>query len=149
MTPPKEGNVLLVEDNHDDEELALFAFRMNKIRAKITVARDGAEALDYLLSTGSHAGEPLPQPSMVLLDLKLPKIDGLEVLRRLRSDTRTRKTPVVILTTSSEPSDLERSMDLKADEYVRKPISFAEFMETTRRLAETWLAPSSDPGGSP
>jgi len=149
MSAPLEKTVLLVEDNRDDEELAVLAFQMNQIPAQITVVRDGAEALDYLLSTGPHAGKPLPQPAIILLDLKLPKIDGLEVLRHLRSDPRTAGIPIFVLTTSVEPRDLDRSAELKADGYIRKPISFSEFRETTRQLAETWLRPPPAPGDSP
>lgn len=135
MTPEKKPRVLLVEDNKDDVDLTLMAFRMNQIVADIDVARDGAEALEYLFPTGALR----PTPSVVLLDLKLPRVDGIEVLRRLRSDERTRGIPVVILTSSGEPRDLQQIAEIGVDSYVRKPVSFSEFRETTRQLADTWL----------
>ena len=139
MQVQKERSILLVEDNADDQELALLAFRLNQIPARIIVARDGSEALEYLGSMETH--QDRPRPSMILLDLKLPRVDGLEVLRRIRSDGRTRGIPVVVLTSSSEEADFRRSAELGADEYVRKPMNFGEFRTTTRRLAETWLRP--------
>ena len=147
MAPQKNPLVLLVEDNRDDVDLALMAFRMNGIPVQIDVARDGAEALDYLFSTGSRAGAPLPSPSVVLLDLKLPRVDGLEVLRRLRSDPRTRQIPVVVLTSSAEPRDLAGVAEIGVDRYLRKPVDFSEFRETVRLLAETWLRPGPAPKG--
>jgi len=135
MTTEKRPRVLLVEDNKDDVDLTLQAFRMNQIAADIDVARDGAEALEYLFPTGA----PRPIPTVVLLDLKLPRVDGLEVLRRLRSDERTRRIPVVILTSSGEPRDLQQIAEIGVERYIRKPVSFSEFRETTRELADTWL----------
>jgi two-component system response regulator len=131
-----------VEDNKDDEELALLAFQMNRIPAELVVARDGAEALEYL-----H-GQEHPRPSLILLDLKLPRVDGLEVLRRLRADERTRTIPIIILSTSMEETDQRRSAELGADQYVRKPVSFSEFRETTQELADTWLGPRPGPGAT-
>jgi two-component system response regulator len=142
MQAQKERIILLVEDNADDEELALLAFRLNQIPAKVLVVRDGVEALDYLGSMDTDKSRP--RPSMILLDLKLPRIDGLEVLRRIRSDVRTRGIPVVVLTSSTEEVDYRRSAELGADEYVRKPMSFDEFRQTTRKLADTWLRPDRE-----
>ena len=132
-----------MEDNADDEELALLAFRLNRIPAKVVVVRDGAKALEYLGAMGTD--ETRPRLSMILLDLKLPLVDGLEVLRRVRLDGRTRGIPVVVLTSSTEELDYRRSAQLGADEYVRKPTSFEEFRKTTRKLAETWLRPDWEP----
>ncbi|MBV9625214.1 MAG: response regulator [Acidobacteria bacterium] len=132
--------ILLIEDNRDDEALTLRALSKNNIRNEVNVARDGAEALDYLFGMGSHAGRNLgSMPQVILLDLKLPKIDGLEVLRRLRLDDRTRLLPVVILTSSNEEGDRFRGYDLGANSYVRKPIDFSEFMEAVRQLGTYWL----------
>ncbi len=134
------STILLVEDNPDDEALTLRAFQKNNIRNDVVIARDGVEALEYIFGTGAHAGRaPEETPAVILLDLKLPKIDGLEVLRRLRSDQRTRLTPVVILTSSKEEQDLIRSYSLGANSYVRKPVDFNEFMEAVRQLGMYWL----------
>jgi two-component system response regulator len=134
------STILLVEDNPDDEALTLRAFQKNNIRNDVVTARDGVEALDFIFGTGAHAGrDPQDTPAVILLDLKLPKIDGLEVLRRLRSDQRTRLTPVVILTSSKEEQDLIRSYSLGANSYVRKPVDFTEFMEAVRQLGMYWL----------
>ena len=132
--------ILLVEDNSDDEELTLIAFRQNNFMDKVTVARDRVEALDYLFATGPHAGRDLSvMPSLILLDLKLPKVDGLEVLRRVRGDPRTRRLPVIILTSSREEQDLIASYDLGCNSYVRKPVDFSEFVEAARQLGVYWL----------
>ena len=131
--------VLLVEDNSDDVDLTLLAFKLNEIAARIDVARDGAEALDFLFSTGPRSGEPLPEVSVILLDLKLPRVDGLEVLRRVRADDRTRRIPVVVLSTSKEEQDLRRTAEIGIDRYVRKPVNFDEFRRATRQLAQAWL----------
>jgi CheY-like chemotaxis protein len=142
--------VLLVEDNPDDEALALRAFRKNHIAQEVVVARDGAEALDYLFGTGSHAGrDTRMRPPVVLLDLKLPRIDGLEVLRRLRADPRTQTQPVVVLTTSNEHSDLRTSYALHANSYIRKPVDFNEFTETLRSVAHYWLQLNEPPPDLP
>ena len=128
------------ERGYGDEALTLRAFQKNNIRNDVVIARDGVEALDYIFGTGAHAGrDPEDTPAVILLDLKLPKIDGLEVLRRLRSDQRTRLTPVVILTSSKEEQDLIRSYSLGANSYVRKPVDFTEFMEAVRQLGMYWL----------
>ncbi|HEV7719215.1 MAG TPA: response regulator [Arsenicitalea sp.] len=132
--------ILLVEDNPDDETLTLRAFRKNNIKNEIVVARDGVEALDYLFAEGSYAGltdERMPQ--LVLLDLKLPRIDGLEVLRRIRADKRTKLLPVVVLTSSKEEQDLVESYTIGCNSYVRKPVNFDDFMEAARQLGMYWL----------
>lgn len=132
--------ILLVEDNPDDEALTLRALRKNNILNQVVVASDGAEALDFLFGTGEYAGRDTRlQPQVVLLDLKLPKIDGLEVLRRMRADERTRRLPVVVLTTSKEEQDVVASYSLGANSYIRKPVDFVEFMEAVRQLGLYWL----------
>ena len=132
--------ILLVEDNPDDEALTLRALKKNNILNEVVVARDGVEALDFLFATGPHAGRDASiLPQIVLLDLKLPKIDGMEVLRRLRADARTKLLPVVILTSSSEEADIVSSYQLGANSYVRKPVDFAQFMEAVRQLGLYWL----------
>ncbi len=132
--------ILLVEDNPDDEALTLRAFRKNNIKNEIVVAHDGVEALDFLFGTGSYAGRDASvRPQLVLLDIKLPKIDGLEVLRRLRADDRTKFIPVVILTSSKEEQDLIRGYSLGANSYVRKPVDFTQFMDAVRQLGMYWL----------
>jgi two-component system response regulator len=132
--------ILLVEDNPDDEALTLRALRKNNIANDVVVARDGVEALDYLFGEGAHQDRNLAdQPQVILLDLKLPKVDGLEVLKRIRQDDRTRRLPVVILTTSSEESDIVSSYDLGANSYIRKPVDFDQFMEAVRQLGLYWL----------
>lgn len=140
------GTILLVEDNADDEELTLRALKKNRITNNVVVARDGAEALDYLLATGSHAGrDPMDLPQVVLLDLKLPKIDGLEVLRRLRSNERTKLLPVVILTSSNEEQDRLKGYGLGANSYVRKPVDFGKFTEAVGQLGLYWLLLNEQP----
>lgn len=137
---PTDKVIMLVEDNADDEELTLRAFRKNNILNPVVVARDGVEALDYLFGTGAHSGRDTRiQPQVVLLDLKLPKVDGLEVLRRLRADPRTRLLPVVILTTSNEDQDILASYQLGANSYMRKPVDFEQFLEAARQLGLYWL----------
>jgi two-component system response regulator len=138
--------ILLVEDNRDDEELALLAFRKSNVANRVVVARDGVEALDYLFGTGSHAGRDVSQlPQVVLLDLKLPKVSGLEVLQRLRADARTRRVPVVILTSSKEEQDVMEGYDLGANSYVRKPVNFTEFTEAVHQLQVYWLLLNEPP----
>jgi len=135
-----KNTILLVEDNPDDEELTLMAFEQSEIVNKVVVVRDGAEALDYLFGTGRHINRDLNNmPAVVLLDLKLPKIDGLEVLRRLRADQRTTFIPVVVLTTSKEEQDLINSYKLGCNSYVRKPVDFTEFINAARQLGLYWL----------
>ena len=141
-----EKFMLLVEDNPDDEVLTLHALQENNILNRVVVARDGAEALDYLFGTGAHVGRDLSEmPTVILLDLKLPKIDGLEVLRRLRADDRTRLLPVVILTTSQEDRDLLISYSLGANSYVHKPVDMNEFVMAVRQLGLFWLLVNSPP----
>jgi two-component system response regulator len=135
-----EKAILLVEDNPDDEELTLRALRKNNIQNEVFVARDGAEALDYLFGTGSFTGRDVSKmPSVTLLDLKLPKIDGLEVLKRIRADERTKLLPVVILTSSKEEQDLISGYALGANSYIRKPVDFSQFIEAVRQLGLYWL----------
>ena len=132
--------ILLVEDNPDDEALTLRALKKNNIRNEVVVARDGIEALDYLFAAGLHAGRDMTEmPQVILLDLKLPKVDGLEVLRRIRSDPRTRFLPVVVLTSSKEEKDLTESYSLGANSYIRKPVDFDQFTEAVRQLGLYWL----------
>jgi len=138
--PNNNKVILLVEDNTDDEVLTLRALKRNNILNDVVVARDGVEALDYLFGTGAHAGRDTSvQPQLILLDLKMPRVDGLEVLRRLRADPRTHLQPVVILTTSSEDQDVTSSYELGANSYIRKPVDFEQFMEAVRQLGLYWL----------
>jgi two-component system, response regulator len=135
-----ERIVLLVEDNRDDEELTRIAFAESHIMNKMVVARDGAEALDFLFATGAHAGgDPKMVPQVILLDLNLPKISGLDVLKRIRADAKTALLPVVILTSSKEQEDVIRSYQLGANAYVRKPVDFAEFTEAAKQLGLFWF----------
>ncbi|MBR8835319.1 MAG: response regulator [Stigonema ocellatum SAG 48.90 = DSM 106950] len=132
--------ILLVEDNPDDEALAMRALKRNHISNQIVVAHDGVEALDYLFGTGVHLGRDITiKPTVILLDLKLPRIDGMEVLRRLREDERTSLLPVVVLTTSSEEQDLLNSYSLGCNSYIRKPVDFLQFSEAVRQLGMYWL----------
>jgi two-component system response regulator len=132
--------ILLIEDNSDDVALTLRALRKNQMSYEVVVARDGAEALEFLRGTGTHVGRDLSvMPEVTLLDLNLPKIEGLEVLRQMRADEHTRLLPVVILTTSDEEKDRLRSYDLGANSYVRKPVNFETFMEAVRQLGLYWL----------
>jgi len=133
------NSILLVEDNADDEALALRALDKHKIRNPVVVVRDGQEALDYLFATGAYAGRDLAELAVVLLDLKLPRVDGLQVLERLRADPRTKLLPVVILTSSKEERDIVDGYSLGANSYVRKPIDFNEFSEAVRQLGLYWL----------
>ena len=135
-----ERVIVLVEDNADDEELTLRALRKSNISNRVVVARDGAEALDYLLLRGPHAARDHREvPQVVLLDLKLPKLDGLEVLRALRADPRTKALPVVILTSSAEDQDVITGYNLGANSYIRKPVDFTQFVEAVRQLGLYWL----------
>jgi two-component system response regulator len=132
--------ILLVEDNPRDEALTLRALRKSNIVNEVIVAHDGVEALDYFFGTGTHAGrDTTVMPQLILLDLKLPKVDGLEVLRKLRADERTKRLPVVVFTSSSEEEDMIKSYDLGANSYVRKPVEFDQFLEATRQLGVYWL----------
>lgn len=140
--------ILLVEDNPDDEALTLRALKKNNIMNEVIVVHDGVEALDYLFCTGPYSGRDINhQPQLILLDLKLPKVDGKEVLRRLRDDPRTRLQPVVILTTSNEESDILASYQLGANSYIRKPVDFEQFIEAVRQLGLYWLVMNTPPNG--
>ena len=132
--------ILLVEDNQDDELLTLRAFKKHNILNEVVVARDGVEALDYLFGTGAHEGRDTSlQPQVILLDLNLPRIGGLEVLRRLRDDSRTKALAVVVLTSSKQEEDIIRSYALGANSFVRKPVEFNEFSEAVKTLGLYWL----------
>lgn len=141
-----EKMILLVEDNPDHEALTLRALRKAGLANPVVVARDGAEALDFLFGTGSYVGRNTGEmPQTVLLDLKLPKVDGLEVLQRMRSDERTCLIPVVVLTSSDEEHDLVASYQYGANSYIRKPVDFVEFVEATRQLGLYWLVLNEPP----
>ena len=132
--------ILLVEDNPRDEALTLRALKKNNIGNKVVVARDGVEALDFLFGLGVHADRDMSvMPQVILLDLKLPKVDGLQVLEKIRSDERTKHLAVVVFTSSSEEEDLLKSYNLGANSYVRKPVDFEQFLEATRQLGLYWL----------
>ncbi len=142
----RANTILLVEDNADDEELTLRAFKRSKVLNRVEVVRDGVEALDYLFATGVHAErDPKAMPAVILLDLKLPKLGGLEVLRRVRADERTRRIPVVVLTSSNEEKDILSSYGLGANSFVRKPVDFAQFMEAAQQLGLYWLVMNERP----
>jgi two-component system response regulator len=146
MNHKNQKVILLVEDNADDEAMTLRSLGQNNIRNEIVVTRDGAEALEYLFGTGRHAGRDVREtPEMVLLDLKLPKMDGLEVLQRLRGDSRTKLLPVVILTSSNEERDIIESYRLGANSYVRKPVDFNQFLEAVRQLGLYWMVLNEPP----
>jgi two-component system, response regulator len=146
MSGVKRSMILLVEDNEDDELLTLRALTRNNIKNEVVVARNGADALDFLFGTGTHAGRDLSiMPEVTLLDLKLPKISGLEVLRALRSNELTKLLPVVVLTSSLEEQDLIRSYGLGANSYVRKPVDFNQFTEAIRHLGLYWLILNEKP----
>lgn len=138
--------ILLVEDNPRDEALTLRALRKSNIVNEVIVTSDGVEALDYLFNTGTYAGrETSVMPQLILLDLKLPKVDGLQVLQKIREDERTRRLPVVVFTSSSEEEDVIKSYDLGANSYVRKPVDFEQFIEATRQLGLHWLVLNQTP----
>jgi two-component system response regulator len=142
----KDKIILLVEDNPDDETLTLRALKKNNISNQVIVARDGAEALDFLFGTGEHSGRDMNlMPQVVLLDLKLPKIDGLEVLRQVRANEGTKLLPVVILTSSDEEQDRLKGYGLGANSYVRKPVDFNQFIEAVRQLGLYWLVLNEQP----
>ena len=143
----EERFILLVEDNDDDDvQLTLRALRQNHVANKVEVVRDGREALDFLFAEGAHAGRTVADlPQLVLLDLKLPKVGGLEVLSAVRADPRTRRLPVVVLTSSNVESDLAASYDLGANSYIRKPVDFTQFIEAVRQLGLYWLVLNEPP----
>ncbi len=141
-----ERNILLVEDNPDDVELTLRALKQYNVRNQIAVVRDGAEALDFLFARGAYAERSVcPMPAVVLLDLKLPKVDGFEVLQRMRVDERTKLIPVVILTSSKEERDMVNGYKFGANSYVRKPVDFTQFVEAARQLGLYWLVINEPP----
>jgi two-component system, response regulator len=132
--------ILLVEDNPDDQELTRLAFEKHNLHNELVIANDGVEALDYLFGTGTDgAHQPFELPTVVLLDLKLPRLDGLEVLRRIRADPRSRTLPVVVLTSSKEDQDVAASYASGVNSYIRKPVNFNEFVESVRQLGLYWL----------
>ncbi|MEE8530448.1 MAG: response regulator [Nitrosomonadaceae bacterium] len=138
--------ILLVEDNPDDQELALLAFKEANITSKIITCSDGEEALDYLFATGMYADRDARiMPEVMLLDLKLPKVDGFEVLKRVREDPRTKLLPVVVLTTSSEQKDLVESYQLGTNSYIRKPVDFSKFIEFAQQFGSYWLGLNESP----
>jgi two-component system response regulator len=146
MSQMKDCEILLVEDNPDDVELTLLAFEESRLCNDITVARDGQEALDYLFGTGVYEGrEPTNPPSVILLDLKLPKIGGLEVLKKIREVDDTRCLPVIILTSSKEDEDIVSSYRLGANAYVRKPVDYNQFLEAAKTLGLFWLVLNEAP----
>lgn len=135
-----ERYILLVEDNPDDEELTLLSLRKNNLAHEVVVVRDGVEAIEFLFGSGQYAGRDVTQaPTVILLDLKLPKLDGLGVLKRLRADERTRSLPVVVLTSSSQDADVLASYNLGANSYVRKPVEFGSFVEAVSSLGLYWV----------
>ena len=138
--------ILLVEDHPDDEELTMRALKKNNIKNEVVVARDGVEALEYLFGTGAHAGRDMSHmPQIILLDLKLPKIDGLEVLRRLRADDRTKFLPVVVLTSSKEEQDMITGYALGVNSYIQKPVDFTQFANVAKQLGMYWLLVNQPP----
>jgi two-component system response regulator len=137
--------ILLVEDNADDEMLALLAFKRQKIANDVHVVRDGAEALEYIFCTGAYANRRFENPKVVLLDLKLPLVDGIEVLRQIRSDPRTRLIPVVVLTSSSEERDMVEAYKLGVNSYIVKPVDFDQFNEVAKHLGYYWLLLNRQP----
>jgi two-component system response regulator len=146
MGENRERIILLVEDNQDDEDLALRALRKRNVSNPIVVCRDGAEALEYVFGTGKYAGRNVAEfPTVTLLDLKLPKVDGLTVLQRIRADPRTRLMPVVVLTSSNQELDVARSYELGANSYVRKPVEFEKFMDAVHQLGLYWALLNEPP----
>lgn len=141
----KAINILLVEDNPDDVELTLHALKKNNIVNPVKIARDGQEALDYLFYKGKYQDGDYDLPNVILLDLKLPKVDGIEVLQRIKSDRKTKLIPVVVLTSSKEESDLLKSYDLGVNSYIRKPVDFDQFVETVRQIGFYWMLINEQP----
>lgn len=146
MNQPSIVEILLVEDNPDDIELTIRALRKSNLSNHIAIARDGAEAIDYIFCEGEYADRRIEDtPRLIMLDLKLPKVDGLEVLRRIKTDERTKSIPVVVLTSSQEQSDVIRSYDLGVNSYVVKPVNFESFSEAVQRLGLYWLLLNQPP----
>lgn len=142
----KQGTIVIVEDNPDDEALMLRAFKQHKLTNEIVALRDGVEAIEYLLGTGAYEGRDTTlMPQVVLLDLKLPKLNGLDVLKRLRADPRTKIVPIVVLTTSKEEGDMITSYNLGANSYVVKPVDFTKFVESVKQLGLYWLLLNQTP----
>lgn len=142
----RDKTILLIEDNPDDEALTIRALEKNNVANAVEVCRNGADALEYLFATGKHEDrDPNDLPMLVLLDLKLPKIDGIEVLRRVKNDERTKRVPVVILTSSREESDLAAGYDLGANSYISKPVDFEQFSEAVRNIGLYWLVLNQTP----
>ena len=138
--------ILLVEDNTDDVELTLRAFKKNNIRNEVIVATDGVEALDYIFARGKYEGRDVKQhPALILLDLKLPRLSGLDVLKQIRADDNSKLLPVVILTSSSEEADIIAGYELGANSYIRKPVDFGQFIEAARQLGIYWLLLNESP----
>ncbi len=142
---PKPVEILLVEDSPHDVELTLHALQQHRADTSVHVARDGEEALDYLFCRGPHADRPFAAPRLVLLDLKLPKIDGIEVLQAIRSDPRTSAIPVVVLTSSKEQRDIAATYRLHVNSYIQKPVDFDQFRDTVRQLGFYWLVVNETP----
>lgn len=141
-----QTTILLIEDNPDDVELTLHAFQKNHMANDVVVATDGAEGLDYLFGTGKYAGRDAEEPpALILLDLQLPKIGGLEVLRKVREDERTKRIPVVIMTTSDEEEDIVNGYNGGANSYLRKPVDFTEFMNSVKQLEMYWMVLNTPP----
>ncbi len=141
-----QTTILLIEDNPDDVELTLHAFQKNNMANEVVVASDGAEGLDYLFGTGKYAGRDADEPpALILLDLQLPKIGGLEVLRKVREDERTKRVPVVIMTTSDEEEDIVNGYNGGANSYLRKPVDFGEFMNAVKQLEMYWMVLNTPP----
>ena len=146
MAEPFEIEILLVEDNMADAELALHAFKKNKIANHVLHLQDGAEALDFLFARGIYEGQSLSHhPRLVLLDLKLPKIDGLQVLKELKGNPKTKAIPIILLTSSNEERDLVASYQLGVNSYIQKPVNFVEFQEVVRQLGLYWLVVNKEP----
>jgi two-component system response regulator len=137
--------ILLVEDNPNDEMLAMHAFKKHNLANKIHVVRDGAEALEFVFRTGAYAQRPCENPRLILLDKKLPLVDGMEVLRQIRADPRTRLIPIVMLTSSAEDRDIAESYELGVNSFIVKPVDFEQFSETTRQLGYYWLLINKQP----
>jgi CheY-like chemotaxis protein len=144
----RELEVLIVEDDPDDLELTLHTFAEARITNPVHIARDGQEALDYIFCRGAHAGRDSAPPRLILLDLKLPKIGGLEVLREIKADPRTKGIPVVILTSSREERDLVEGYQLGANSYIQKPVDFAQFQKTIREMGYYWLVVNQSTSGT-